>query len=296
VRAQREWQAADMEEVVVGAPSSPSADDALRRREGRRARHASSLLLDVENAVREAVGEALAARPNGARDAVGKRLAVRGDFLCAQLRELRGGGQMMGERLSELLRSLIRGQLRALFEGPGEADERGQAALRNLPAGEAPFLGAPDARLASKVLANALYELHEHAHVATNAWVRKLAATTTNAMTGGRDLLQMQKDAIAALPELERYELLCFAEAHATLLHFVRGALRDAVAAPEWRQLQRYLQMVVAAGCAQEALYLPLRDLRAFEAALATHEPIATTLGRALHAPGRTRSCASPGP
>ena len=51
--------------------------------------------------MRDALGEALAARPSGVRDPVAKRLAVRGDFLCAQLSELRQGGYHL---LFDLLR------------------------------------------------------------------------------------------------------------------------------------------------------------------------------------------------
>ena len=160
-----------------------------------------------------------------------------------------------------------------------EAEDRGERLLRGLPRGESAFL-CPDARSAAKIVSNALYEHHRHSELSSHPLCANPAEVST--------------EAVDALPADERAALATYVESHAALLHIVGGGMRgvgllaEVRAQPAWAELQALLAIISEARCRDEAFFLPLRDLGAFEIELRRAAPGVNAIYQALH-PVRTR-------
>ena len=104
----------------------------------------------------------------------------------------------------------------------------------------------------------------------------------------------MSTETADALPADERAALATYVESHAALLHIVGGGMRgvgllaEVRAQPAWAELQALLAIISEARCRDEAFFLPLRDLGAFEIELRRAAPGVNAIYQALH-PVRTR-------
>eukprot|EP00316_Scyphosphaera_apsteinii_P022893 CAMPEP_0119301236 /NCGR_PEP_ID=MMETSP1333-20130426/3044_1 /TAXON_ID=418940 /ORGANISM="Scyphosphaera apsteinii, Strain RCC1455" /LENGTH=1118 /DNA_ID=CAMNT_0007303257 /DNA_START=158 /DNA_END=3514 /DNA_ORIENTATION=+ len=223
-------------------------------------------LLDVVDKALEHV----AARECGGLHTAGLHSTVgfmRGELLALQ----HGGGRgAMWQRLSEMLRSLLRQALRELFEAEGDGAQRSKAMLLCLPRGRALGFLRPDGRSAAQILSNALFYYHQHAPAALQPAMQAL-------------LTAQCRSALNALPDEQRDALLCWAEAVAALRHMcTHASMLTAMLDAPWQRLQLLLQMVQRAGCIEEFLFLPLGDVAAFIQQLRMHEQSALQLRQLL--------------
>ena len=190
-------------------------------------------------------------------------------FVLGELARLEAGGALLGGRLSSLLRSAVRQQLRKLFEAEGDGAARGAAMTASVPRGRGVgFLKDVDS--AARVLSNALYEYHQLRPAALEPQARALFQRAQHQ----RDAAALQ--AVRAMPDAAATRLLTFAEAHAALRHWlpmIRAEPADGVppttADPAWARLTELLHMAREAHCDDETLFLPLLDTAAFQAQLA---------------------------
>ena len=211
--------------------------------------------------LREALGAAC--------DEAGTAATLR-TFVHAELARLEAGGALLGGRLSSLLRSAVRQQLRKLFEAEGDGAARGAAMTASVPRGRGiGFLKDVDS--AARVLSNALYEYHQLRPAALEPQARALFQRAQQQ----RDASALQ--AVRAMPDAAAVRLLTFAEAHATLRHVLpmlcaepADGASPATADPAWARLTALLRMAREARCDDEALFLPLLDIVAFQAQLAS--------------------------
>lgn len=193
------------------------------------------------------------------------RIRATAAFLDEQIRGLAGGIPVLGARLSELLRSLLRQQLRLLFED----DTRNDALLATVPRGRSIGYLCPEANSAAKVIALALYDYDAHKGLATHPAMVTL-------VTG------QKRGSASKLVQGEREALLGFAEAHAALHHILTHPLVTDILPQQWAPLRSLLARAKASHCEEEALYFPLADIAAFESELRASAYIAAAIRAAL--------------
>ena len=144
------------------------------------------------------------------------RLQSTGAFLLEQVAGWRDGTPVLGLRLSELLRALIRQEIRILFEGDVEGavgEARGARILATVPRGRGVGFLSDDVNSAAKIVSNALYELHEQQPLLAEPRIASLLAQ-------GRRL-----GAPDGITPQEKEGMLAFAEAHAACEHVLRTEL-----------------------------------------------------------------------
>mmetsp|Transcript_471 Transcript_471/g.1363 ORF Transcript_471/g.1363 Transcript_471/m.1363 type:complete len:286 (+) Transcript_471:3745-4602(+) len=179
-------------------------------------------------------------------DARSRVLATAG-FLDEQLAGLGRGTPVLGARLSELLRCLLRQQLRLIFE----PDHRNDALLASIPRGRRIGYLCPEANSAAKVVALALYDYSAHKSLATHPAMMTL-------------LTAHRRGSSSRLVAGEREALLSFAEAHDALSHLLAHPAVTCMPPKDWAPLRALLTRAKAARCDDEALYFPLADVPRF--------------------------------